>query len=79
MSAGRRGENASQCHMLESFATTSSDAADDRRSASERIAENRQKENPLKKKYHQLSSEERFVIEKLYAAKVVIRTIAEFL
>ena len=33
----------------------------------------------MKKKYHQLSSEERFVIEKLYAAKVVIRTIAEFL
>jgi len=33
----------------------------------------------MKKKYHQLSFEERFVIEKLYAARVVIRHIAEFL
>lgn len=33
----------------------------------------------MKKTYRHLSDEERFVIEKLYAAKVVIRRIAEFL
>lgn len=33
----------------------------------------------MKKKYHHLSFEERFVIEKLYCAKTLIRNIAEFL
>ena len=34
---------------------------------------------PMSKTYRHLSEEERFVIEKLYAAKVFIRRIAEFL